>query len=114
MKRSVATSRGALSKGDETDIADGLGAAWIASGTAEDITPGDYEPDPVAAVDEDGKDGDGLDKLKVGELKERLEASGQPTDGKKDDLVARLRLSGAELSKTRIADIGGDEQSDNA
>lgn len=31
-----------------------------------------------------------ISKLKVAELKEQLEARGLPTDGKKDDLVARL------------------------
>lgn len=39
MNRSVATARGAFAKGDEIEVPDKLGASWVESGTAEDLTP---------------------------------------------------------------------------
>lgn len=105
MKTSVGVAGGALSKGDEVDVSDRRAASWVASGTAVDITPDDYEPDDGGG---DQADGDGLDKLKVGELRERLESSGQPTEGKKADLVARLRAIQPDTDGDGDAD-GGDQ-----
>ncbi len=82
MKRSVAMARQSPSIGDEIDVPDVLGTSWCDSGVAEDVTPDGYEPD---------EEGDGLEELNVGQLRERLKASGQPTEGKKADLVERLR-----------------------
>ncbi len=88
MKRSVGTATGAVNIGDEVDVSDARGVAWVRQGVAEDITPHDYQPDPEEA---DASEGDSLEALNVGELRERLKASGQPTEGKKAELVERLR-----------------------
>lgn len=45
-----------------------------------DVTPADG-----------GGDGDDVGKLTVDELRERLDAAGLPTDGRKAELLARLR-----------------------
>lgn len=64
-------------------------AAWRADGTV---------PEPAPADDDDDDDDEGIEykDAKVAELRAELERRELPTDGKKDELVARLEAHDAE------------------
>lgn len=84
MNRSVGNTAGVYTMGQEYDVDDGLGEAWVRSGVADDVTPGDSETDP--------------EELSVRQLRKVLADAGQPTGGSKTELVERVRTARQDAS----------------
>lgn len=77
MNRSVGNSAGVYTRGQEYDIDEGLGEAWVRTGVADDVTPDPSETD--------------VEDLSVRQLRKVLADDGQPTGGNKAELVERVR-----------------------